>query len=129
MSLHPDIQVGSEVATRDRHSPWECFGDQLWRVRRVTHVSPSRRAVVVGGSHRYVAHRLDELHPLTDEIRAEVVHQRLLVDVWARLVRLTSVGTVRQPWPRRLTPEQTRRVSELLTEIETLTEVRAEVRR
>lgn len=127
MSLHPDIQVGSEVAIRDRRPPWSMFAiHPLWRTFRVERVSPSRRAVETDDSRRWSGPALDSLLPLTDDIRRAVVHESLLCRTWARLQRLVAVAGEGPRWPERVTPEQAVRVEELLTEIETLTGVRSQ---
>lgn len=121
MSLRPGIQVGSEVAIRDRRPPWDMFPRHpLWRTVRVERVSPSRRAVETDDSRRWSGPALDALLPLTDEIRAATAHESLLCRTWVRLQRLVDVSGEGPRWPERVTPEQARRVEELLTEIETL---------
>lgn len=131
MSLHPGIQVGSEVAIRDRRPPWDLFGGWLWRTCRVVRVTPTQRAVDLSSKdnaawRRLSGAQLDQLHPLTDEIRAAIAHESRLRGVWLRLMRLVNVSVEGPRWPERVTPEQARRVEELLTEIETLTGVRSQ---
>lgn len=132
MSLHPDIQVGSEVAVRDRAAPWffGCLARRLWRTWRVRRITPTRRTADISATDnaelwRVSGSQLDQLHPLTDEILADIVHENLLRSLWARMARLTSLSGEGPRWPERVTPEQARRVEELLTEIETLTGFRS----
>lgn len=126
MSLHPDIQEGGYVAVRDRRPPWSMFAiHPLWRTFRVERISPSRRAVETDDSRRWTGPALDALLPLTDDIRRAVAHESLLCRTWARLQRLVDVSGEGPRWPERVTPEQARRVEELLTEIETLTGIRS----
>lgn len=126
MSLHPDIQEGGHVAVRDRRPPWSMFAiHPLWRTFRVDRISPSRRAVESDDARRWTGAALEALQPLTDEIRAAVAHESMLCRAWARLQRLVDVSGEGPRWPERVTPEQARRVEELLTEIETLTGIRS----
>lgn len=126
MSLHPDIQEGGHVAVRDRRPPWSMFAiHPLWRTFRVDRISPSRRAVESDDARRWTGAALEALQPLTDEIRAAVAHESMLCRAWARLQRLVDVSGEGLRWPECVTPEQARRVEELLTEIETLTGIRS----
>lgn len=132
MSLHPAIQEGGYVAVRDRRPPWSMFAlHLLWRTCRVVRVTPTRRAVDLSAEDdaaewwRVSGSRLDLLHPLTDEIRAAIAHESLLCRTWRRLQRLVDVSGDGPRWPERVTPEQARRVEELLTEIEMLIGFRA----
>lgn len=125
MSLHPSIQVGSEVAIRDLRAPWAFLGGRLWRLLRVERISRGRRVVETSDTRRWHLGDLAAFQPLTDEIMADIVHENLLRNLWARMARLTSLSGEGPRWPERVTPEQARRVEELLTEIEMLIGFRA----
>lgn len=121
MSLHPSIQVGSEVAIRDLRAPWALFGGRLWRLLRVKRISRGRRVVETSDTRRWHLGELAAFELLTDKIMADIGHENLLRNLWARMARLTNLSGEGQRWPERVTPEQARRVEELLTEIEALT--------
>lgn len=126
MSLHPDIQEGGYVAVRDRRPPWDMFTrSPLWRTFRVERITPSRRVVETSG-RRWTGAALDALSPLTREIQDAADHESMLCRTWARLQRLVDVSGEGPRWPERVTPEQARRMEDLLTEIETLTGFRSQ---
>lgn len=117
MSLHPSIQVGSEVAVRDAVAPWAFLGRRLWSLYRVERLTPDRSGrydVMTTTGQCWWA---SELRPVTDEIRVEAEHEARLCRLWTRLRCLTQYDELEE-WPERLTPELVARLEELLSAIE-----------
>lgn len=116
-ALHPDIQAGSEVAVRDLVAPWAFLGRRLWSIYRVERIALDRSGRYNLRTTTGQCGLAAELHPLTDEIRAEAEHEARLCRLWTRLRCLTQYDELEE-WPERLTLDLVARLEDLLSDIE-----------